>query len=97
MWQELGPVYRVSGTSGTATLDVGSRIIKILAHSAGGGSFTMPDGKGGTLTITLPASDNWFVYDPKHLSTVMKSTDSIVFTGTGSYVIECSNPIGGVG
>lgn len=90
MWHELtGRTVRLAGVSGTPTIPKGAAIINLQALPGGtAGSVTLPDGQGGTTTVTLPANSNGFNFDPKHTNCVTTSANQIVFTGTTSYFVE---------
>lgn len=68
-----------AGTSGTATLTGGKRVLTITAASASGGTVVIDGGD----TITIPASGS-VVLEPK----VQLADPEIVFTGTDAYVID---------
>lgn len=88
---------RFGGASGTVTLPAGAQIIHMTIHATSAGSVAFADGAGGTVTVPIPASSQWFDYDPKHINTVMGAGGSpvtVVFTGTDSYFLEVANPTG---
>lgn len=90
MWHDLrSPVFRVGGNNTTPALPPGAQIIHIWS---GPGAVTMPDGKGGTTTVTVPAGTTW-TYDAMHLNFTLKSGDALVFTG--QFFVEYAEPVGG--
>jgi hypothetical protein len=91
MWHEIvGPLKRFSGTSGTIAAKSGWIILNLQAGTdSGGGTVAgIPDGQGGSITLTLPASSNGYNIDPKHLGIVMAADGNIVFSGTTTYYLE---------
>lgn len=98
MWTELNAnIKRFTGTSGTVTLPKGASIIKILAHATSAGSVAFTDGVGGTVTVVLPASSQWFEYSPQHLACVAGQTEgplTAIFTSTDSYLLEAYSTTG---
>jgi len=91
MWHEIvGPLKRFSGTSGTIAAKKGWIILNLQAGTdSGGGTVAgIPDGQGGSITLTLPASSNGYNIDPKHLGIVMAADGNIVFSGTTTYYLE---------
>ena len=95
MYETRSNVVRVAGTSSAGVaLPTGARVMKIRAHATSAGSITAPDGKGGTFTLPLPASSQWFDYEAFHLNWSAKAGDTIVFTGTDGYFVEFDAPAG---
>lgn len=100
MWKELtGNIKRFAGASGNVDLPAGAAIIGLSAHATSAGSVTFWDQQGGAITVPIPAN-TWFVYDPKHQSSVANtagsttSTNRITFTSTDSYFVEAASPTG---
>lgn len=100
MWKELrGSIKRWAGSSGNVDLPAGAAVIYITAHATSAGSVTLWDQVGGAVTVPIPAN-TWFVYDPKHQSSVANtagsttSTNRITFTSTDSYFVEAVSPTG---
>ena len=93
-WQGVARVVaRRSGTAATETFTKGSAILKI---NVAGGSVTMPDGKGGTITLTVPV--NWNYQADSQLDFVMQGSGAqlqLVFSGSTSYFVEYAVPAGG--
>ena len=97
MWFEIkDPIKRFAGTSGTVALPAGAIILNLQAGTdSGGGTVAgIPDGQGGTITLTLPASSNGYNLDPKHLGIVMQVAGNITFTGTTTYYLEVASKAG---
>jgi hypothetical protein len=91
-WQGIaGPVKRFSGTSGSITIPKGSMILHFVFQ--GGTCTGVPDGVGGSLTLTSP-SNAPFYYDPMHLACVTPSDLLITFGGTTMYFVEIQNKVG---
>jgi hypothetical protein len=96
MWFELGgQCISVAGTSGTPTIPSGAVLLNVQALPAsGGGTIVMPDGKGSTVTITLPDASNGFDYKPFHTNRKTTAANQLVFTGTSTYFVEYMLPSG---
>ncbi len=95
------PIKAFAGTSGTVNVPQGSVLLYLTA--VGNGTIAgVPDGQGGSLTVTIPNTSQWFVYDSPSLNMKFAAPNSpaqgpwaVVFTGTTSYYMEVMNPHGG--
>lgn len=98
MWRELTQYPKLfAGVSSTGVfLPSGSKIIHLMFV---GGTCTLPDGYGSTVTIQGVASQ-WFVWRPMHLNKVLQSPTvngpqvAVVFSGTSAYFMEVLPPGG---
>lgn len=62
---------------------------------AGGGSVAgIPDGHGGSITMTLPDGSNGFNLDPKHVNIVFAADTTLTFTSCSTYYFEIINKDG---
>ena len=87
MWIDLtGQTKRFAGVSGTVTVPAGCVILEVAAHSSGAATVTLPDGKGGTLTLPVPSTG--YGYAPKHALCIVNAAFDIVFSGTDGYFVE---------
>ncbi len=102
MWQDINkPTKIFSGTAATINVPVGSVLLHLRAIGAGTIA-GIPDGQGGSLTLTTTAA-GWLEYDPCHLNVkfqapagaTLGATWSVVFSGTSSFILEVMNPNGG--
>lgn len=93
------PIKGYSGVSGTVHVPKGCVLLYLTA--TGNGTIQgFPDGQGGSLTITIPNTSQWFLYDSPSMQMVLNPGPSssvwdIVFTGTTAYYFEVTNPAGG--
>ena len=90
-WRDLaGNTKRYAGSTGTVVVPKGASIVYL--QFSGGTVTGFPDGSGGTITITSPASNYGnFTYIPMHV----QGTDgggTITFSGTTQYFLELYIP-----
>lgn len=90
MWFGIkGTDNRQTGTAGTVTLPVGAYVLQIHANQGAGGGTVQIFGD----PVTLPANSGWWGIQFNHalvLST--NASQTIVFTGTSSYLVEYVTP-----
>ena len=93
-WQGIPRVVaRRAGTAATETFKTGSVILKI---NVAGGTVTMPDGKGGLITLTVPV--NWNYQADGQLDFTLQGSGAqlqLAFSGSTSYFVEYAVPAGG--
>lgn len=100
MWNELrGAPKWFTGTSGTVTIPLGWAVLQIHAVPGGGGGTVLnnltDDGAGNTPTVTLPAGTGWWGIQEQHTNMVSRTGhNTIVFTGTSAYLVECGAKVG---
>jgi hypothetical protein len=83
--------------SGKPVIPSGAIVIRIRAHATSAGSISIPNGVNNpqnVIVIPLPASASWFEYESLHLGFVLGANDSITFSTTDSYLVECYQPSG---
>ncbi len=93
------PTKIYTGVSGTVNVPKGC-VLLYLTATGNGSIIGMPDGQGGSNTVTIPNTSQWFLYDAPGLGTIFNpgpsaSTWAITFSGTTSYLMEVMNPAGG--
>lgn len=88
MWNDLGGVVRRSaGTAGTLTLSNGGKITFLYVHGTSAGTVAIPNGMGGTTSITVIAGTS-ITWNVMHLNMIVAAGSAITFTGTDSYIVE---------
>lgn len=81
-----GPIKRLTGTAGTATLPVGARVLQIKAYASAASTITVFDDAS---PITLPANSGWFLLQENHKELIARTgATTIVFASTAAYYIE---------
>jgi hypothetical protein len=98
-WQGLNrQVARFAGISGVVALQPGTALLRLRATGAGG-TITMPDGKGSTVTITIDAVTGVFEDTSyEHVNTIFggpgeaAALNQVSFVGTNTYYLEVKPP-----
>jgi hypothetical protein len=98
-WQGLSrQIARFSGISGIVAVQPGTALLRLRATGVGG-TITMPDGKGATVTIVIdPVTGVFEDVSYEHTLTVFggpgqaAALNQVTFTGTGSYYMEVRPP-----
>ncbi len=93
------PTKIYAGVSGAVNVPAGCVLLYLTATGNGTiGGF--PDGQGNQVTITIPNTSQWFLYQASSLNIIFKPAAgsniwTINFSGTTSYLFEVMNPAGG--
>jgi hypothetical protein len=96
------PIKAFTGTAGSVNVPRGSVLVYLTA-TGNGSIIGIPDGQGNSLTLTIPNTSQWFIYDSPSLALKFSSNSSpnqadpwvVVFSGTTAYYMEIMNPSGG--
>ncbi len=92
------PTKIFAGVSGLVNVPANCVLLYLTATGNGTiGGF--PDGQGNQVTITIPNTSQWFLYQASSLNIICKPANGNIwtfnFSGTTSYMFEVMNPAGG--